>query len=162
MCSLNSKTSPASKNNVPIHHRAPDPERPDRSLISSPRHGVLSGNSMTKRCVVNAFIRHFHIFHITHLICPPPPPPKKKMCLGLLPTLILFNSIVFECFSVGSRKRIRTVAWTRIDRWVFRWHTFEHWCRQGFALSVFHSGNEYYTTIVYIPVSAFQTTVLPR
>ena len=71
MCSVNSKTSPASKNSVPIRHKAPDPERPDRSLISFPRHGVLSGNSMTKRCVLNAFIRHFHIFHIRHLICPP-------------------------------------------------------------------------------------------
>ena len=71
MCSVNSKTSPASKNSVPIHHKAPDPERPDRSLISFSRHGVLSGNSMTKRCVLNAFIRHFHIFHIRHLICPP-------------------------------------------------------------------------------------------
>ena len=78
MCSVNSKTSPASKNSVPIHHKAPDPKRPDRSLISFPRHGVLSGNSMTKRCVLNAFIRHFHIFHIMHLICPP------KFCISFV------------------------------------------------------------------------------
>ena len=29
------------------------------------------------------------------------------------------NSIVFERFSVDSRKRIKTVVWTRIDRCVF-------------------------------------------
>ena len=61
-------------------------------------------------------IHHFHISPNAPCLTPPPKKKKKKMCLGLLPTLILFNSIVFECFSVGSRKRIRTVAWTRIDR----------------------------------------------
>ena len=61
-------------------------------------------------------IHHFHISHNAPCLTPRAPPPPKKMCLGLLPTLILFNSIAFECFSVGSRKRIRTVAWTRIDR----------------------------------------------
>ena len=29
------------------------------------------------------------------------------------------NFIVFERFSVGSQKRIKTVVWTRIDRCVF-------------------------------------------
>ena len=31
------------------------------------------------------------------------------------------NFIVFERFSVGSQKRIKTVVWTRIDRCVFLW-----------------------------------------
>ena len=64
-------------------------------------------------------IHHLHISHNAPCVTPhPPPPPQKKnwMRLGLLPTLTLFNSIVFERFSVGSRKRIRTVVWTRIDR----------------------------------------------
>ena len=87
-----------------------------------------------------------------NLVCPAP----------LLPTIILFNYIVFQRFSVGIWKRNRTLVWTRIDPWIFRWHTFEHWCGQGFALSVLNSGNEYRTTIVYIPVSAFQTAALPR
>ena len=29
------------------------------------------------------------------------------------------NNIVFERFSLGSQKRIKTVVWTRIDRCVF-------------------------------------------
>ena len=51
------------------------------------------------------------------------------------------NFIVFERFSVGSQKRIKTVVWTRIDRRVFLWqrktHTFENVfvCRHGLSIS---------------------------
>ena len=77
--SLNSQTSPAEKkkNSAPIHHKAPNPKRPDRSLISSPRHCVRSGNLITKRCVVK---RSFAIstFPKMHLICPP------KFCISIV------------------------------------------------------------------------------
>ena len=70
--------------------KAPNPKRPDRYLISSPRHGVRSGNSITKRCVVNAFIRHVHIMH---LICPP------KFCIS-----IVFNFSWDGCNTQEKRK----------------------------------------------------------
>ena len=39
------------------------------------------------------------------------------------------NSIIFKRFNVDSRKRIETVVWRRIERWVFegkKKHTFEN------------------------------------